>query len=577
MIWTLLVTLLSSPFPCSSFHLPTSTPIASLTPHYHDHANTRSTSAATTFHSRSSTIPRMSQNNNNDDDDDDNIATNSKTPSLKLFELEKAFEDDGENVVGTKFFGGNAVKEELYVPEEEERAAELQNVKREADEASEYRRFEDGAAFDALGKRVGVALQCAINALLYGDDSNNSIATWKEDAASFSWETPFQTNAKTPLAELAASKSFYNQLDVAILSAKTLQPNTVQIRWDIGAVWPNPWESRILLTGTSTLTVRDDVESNTIVLTKQVDRLDGTNPTDILGSLSSQLPPRFWDMYHIGMTPSAELDPRYTHVASDGLAYDSSKNIVPSTRGKRGMFSSYRLSYLPSRIVTEPSLIDTNGRDVRMAQALPNHGFTTAIKTMGPNKESFVPVSPIEVSISKSTEGEGSLITWSVPLPPQFASRLVLPLPSMEGEEWGDDDDGDNEAEEGPTKELATANLNGKSPLSFRRITTPRPDPPKALKCNYALRPNRLVATLPYGGNPQDEEVTQLRRQLYQEVVERDGFRPKLDPVTQRPIFFFWMNDAKACFTREGGLGMAVYEWRADWAKSNEVGIELEL
>jgi hypothetical protein len=97
------------------------------------------------------------------------------------------------------------------------------------------------------------------------------------------------------------------------------------------------------------------------------------------------------------------------------------------------------------------------------------------------------------------------------------------------------------------------------------------------LKCNYSLRPNRLVATLPYGGNPQDEEVTQLRRQLYQEVVERDGFRPKLDPVTNRPMFFFWMNDAKACFTREGGLGMAVYEWRADWAKSNEVGIELEL
>ena len=84
------------------------------------------------------------------------------------------------------------------------------------------------------------------------------------------------------------------------------------------------------------------------------------------------------------------------------------------------------------------------------------------------------------------------------------------------------------------------------------------------------------MATLPYAGNPQDEEVTKLRRQLYQQVVENDGYTPKLDPVTNRPIFFFWMNGAKACFTRGGGLGMAVYEWRGDWSKSNEVGIELE-
>jgi hypothetical protein len=37
------------------------------------------------------------------------------------------------------------------------------------------------------------------------------------------------------------------------------------------------------------------------------------------------------------------------------------------------------------------------------------------------------------------------------------------------------------------------------------------------------------------------------------------------------------MNDAKACFTRERGLGMVVYEWRAEWADSNEVVINLEL
>jgi hypothetical protein len=486
-----------------------------------------------------------------------------KSGNVKFFELDNAFDDDGENVVGSKFFGGSAVKEELYIPDEEERALELQN----AQVATEYKRFEDENVFDELGRRVGMAYQVALNEILYGDKGEEGVATtWREDVK-LVWETPIDAkNAKSPLMELKASKEFYNKLDVAILTAKTMKSTNdlheVQIRWDVGAVWPNPWESRILLTGTSMLTVREDGDN--LFLVKQVDQLDGSNPGDVVGSLSSQLKPRFWDFYHIGMTPSAELDPRFTHLSSDKLAFDSSKNVS----GKKGLFSGYKVSYIPSRLVTEPSLIDTNGRDARMAQCLPDHGFTTAIKTMGPNKESFVPVSPIEVCISNAEGEDGSLIKWSVPVPPEFASRLVLPLPTIEDEE-------DEEVEEENNDDLATSS---QSPLSrMGRPRTKRPDPPTSLQCNYTLRPSRLVATLPYAGNPQDEEVTQLRRQLYQEVVEKDGFKPKLDPVTNRPMFFFWMNDAKACFTRQGGLGMAVYEWRADWSKSNEVGIELEI
>jgi len=273
--------------------------------------------------------------------------------------------------------------------------------------------------------------------------------------------------------------------------------------------------------------------------------------------LSPQLLPRFWDFYHIGMTPSAERDPRLTQLSSDQLVLDFSN----TSRGKRGLFARYKVSYLPSRLVTEPSLVDVNGREARLAQCLPDHAFTTAIKTMGPNKESFVPVSPIEVGITKAVGKDGSQIKWSVPVPPEFASRPVLPLPSMEEETVSDQDE-----------DLSETLVSRPG-----RQTLKRPTPPTSMQCNYSLRPSRLVATIPYAGNPQDEEVTQLRKQLFQEVVERDGFKPKLDPVTNRPMFFFWMNDAKACFTRQGGLGMAVYEWRADWSKSNEVGIELEL
>jgi len=519
-------------------------------------------------HIRSSVVRRVSPN------EDGNEPSTDSSKKVKFFELDDAFEDDGENVVGTKFFGGNTMKEELYIPEEEEMALELQKVKpKQTKDDSEYNRFEDTNAFsDQLAKRAGEALQFAINKILYDDSTGDIVATWKENP-SIVWETPFpKTNnagGNSPLMEIKASKEFYNKLDVAILSAKTIEStaNTcvVEVRWDVGAVWPNPWESRVLLTGTSLLSVLDDKDNNVITLMKQVDKLDGNKPLDIVGSLSSQLSPRFWDVYHIGMSPSAERDPRLTALSNSQLS---------TSRGK-GLLSSYTLSHLPPRLVTEPALVDTNGRFGRAAQALPNHAFTTAIKTLGPNKEEFVPVSPIEVSISKVEGQNGSLIKWTVPVPPEFASKAVLPLPVIEEEE--EEEEEDNASNDDAVASSSTnPPSQTSSPYSSRIPNTPAPEAPQSLQCNYSLRPPRLVATLPYAGNPQDEEVTELRRQLYQQVVENDGFKPKLDPVTKRPVFFFWMNDAKACFTRAGGLGMAVYEWRADWAKANEIGIELE-
>mmetsp|Transcript_25788 Transcript_25788/g.61259 ORF Transcript_25788/g.61259 Transcript_25788/m.61259 type:complete len:512 (+) Transcript_25788:1-1536(+) len=501
----------------------------------------------------------------NDEDDNSMANPSSSASNIKFFELEDAFDDNGEDVVGTKFFGGNTMKDELYVPEEEEMATELQSVGQEADELV-YSRFEDTSSFeDETSRKVCGALQAAINQILHGADANSTASTaaalWREDPKVV-WDTPFSASEPSPLKQLGASKSFYSSLDIAVLSAKTIRSDedssTIQVRWDLGAVWPNPWESRVLITGTSQITTREDGDG-TLVLLKQVDILDGRDSSDIVGALSSQLMPRFWDIYHIGMSPSAETDPRFDVPLEKG-------KLSNASGGKKGLFSNYELSYLPPRLMTEASLIDDNGRAGRTAQALPNHSFTTAIKTMG-KRDYFVPVSPIEVTISKMQDGEGSEVKWSVPVPPYFASRATLPLPAYDESEHANEQSETNSG-------LAITKDNEVAKSSTRKLSAPPPKPPRSLECRYSVRPSRLVATIPFAGNPQDEEVAQLRRKLYDQVVERDGFKPKLDPITNRPQFFFWMNDAKACFSREG-LGMAVYEWRADWSKSNSVGIEL--
>eukprot|EP00970_Alexandrium_tamarense_P019918 scaffold14612_cov152-Alexandrium_tamarense.AAC.1 len=178
-----------------------------------------------------SSLQRMSN------DEDSESKSGKSSTSVKFFELDDAFEDDGDNVVGAKFFGGSTVKEELYVPEEEEMALQLQNV--DPKDETEYKRFEDENAFDTLGKRVGESLQAAINEILYNDEpGRGDIASWKE-GPSLTWETPFAksktSGGVSPLNELEASKLFYNKLDVAILSAKTVKSDVVEVRWDIGA------------------------------------------------------------------------------------------------------------------------------------------------------------------------------------------------------------------------------------------------------------------------------------------------------------------------------------------------------
>mmetsp|Transcript_12483 Transcript_12483/g.18322 ORF Transcript_12483/g.18322 Transcript_12483/m.18322 type:complete len:180 (+) Transcript_12483:987-1526(+) len=63
-------------------------------------------------------------------------------------------------------------------------------------------------------------------------------------------------------------------------------------------------------------------------------------------------------------------------------------------------------------------------------------------------------------------------------------------------------------------------------------------------------------------------------KKLYGAVI-KDGLQPKTDSEG-RPVFFFLTYDTKACYTAESGLGMCVYEYRAQFMKSQRVGIELE-
>jgi len=484
----------------------------------------------------------------------------------------KTVEKD-EEVYGAKFFGGSAIKEELFDEELEASADKLlrlypkkaskslvQTTEKEGSEEDQYlyHRFQDVNAFpDEQARTIAQRLQASIRMALYdmeneedgGITALSSIDSSIYSTNNFEWDTPLSKDksSRTPLDELTNSLSFYRKVDVAIISAQTTSSNTVKMRWEISLIWPTVYDSRVMIPGYSILTIDNNGDENASILSQQ-DFLEngGNNGKDIIRAISSQLQPRFWDLYHIGMTPSAELMPKLT----------------PKTAGK-GLLSSYNLYEIPERLVYQPKIVDTGGRIQREAQVLPNHSFCSIIKTTGPKANRYVTTSPVEVSIRREATSQSnditketgqddaispsqngakkskSVITWTVPLPSEFVSYAdALPLPE------GDKDDEEWDEKREPS-------------------------------CSYSYQRQRLVATMEYGGDVQDEQVTQVREKLYEQVI-KDGLKPKMDD-NGRPLFFFWQNDVKACFTANGGLGMAVYDWRPRSAKSNEVGIELEL
>jgi len=401
------------------------------------------------------------------------------------------------------------MKDELFDAEAESKANVLFS---EASVVSSYSRFEDTKAFpDPLAMSIAMKLQNEINQVTGGGIIDNVGSLYR--SSNMEWDTTFvkAKESATPLQELANALKYYNQVDVAVLSGKKVSDNQVELRWTVSVIWPNMWEAHVAFSGSSVLTLSDIDEP---LIIKQADRLD--DDADVLNVASGQFFPRFWDMYHVAMSPAAE----------------EMQRLKPSDGTTPGLFASYNVFDIAPRMVLKPSLIDADGREGRNAQILPMHSFSTIIRTTGPQIQRYVTTSPIEVSIKPMSSESGtkmSCITWTVPVATCVASKPELPLPVEENDELG---------------------------------------------CIYELEERRRVATLPFNGEPQDAEVSKARQQLF-EAVQKDGLIPKLDE-NGRPIFFFLQNEAKACFVEEG-LGMVIYEDRPSFTKSNEVGLELEL
>lgn len=458
-----------------------------------------------------------------------------KEPQITLnVEVDDDDNDEPAGIGGSEFFGGNKEKEEFY-----DETAERQ-ITLTAKPAKTYNRFENRQAFanDAVAN-LALQLQGTLNQLLYcSDDATSELSSSRLSyAKNFEWISPLTTKSSgsngstTPLTELQDAMGFYKHVDLAIVSGQQQQNNKngYEFQWELSVAWPTFWTPRILVLGSSTI-VLDNVDSSAadknIKIIKQVDKVVD-NGDLLLRTLLPQILPRFWDIYHIGMTPSSEMSPQLN-------------------RQEPGFFGiNYQVYDLPARWKIRSTRLETGTRQDGNAQFLPSHVFTSFIKTMGPTRDRYVPTTgtSVEIKLQATSSSGGAeedtnqqLLEWHVPMSVEAQAQLQWPIPGEDPE------------------------------------TNPNTQP----TCDYVLEPRKKVATVNFAGLAQDAEISQIRKDLYNQVL-KDGFKPKMDLDTGRPKFFFLSGTTKACFTRQGGLGMAVYEWRPKFANSNQVGLELEM
>jgi hypothetical protein len=463
-------------------------------------------------------------------------------------------EDQPAGVAGAQFFGGNKQKVELFDPQAELEAATLN---RQDEEATMYDRFDDRVAFsDDTTALVAKSIQLQLNGAVLQSEAMaaSADAFWPDLITEYAyadnvqWTTPFSSQTKQhPLRELQAARSFYRQIHVAITSGKPAvesdngKPSVFDLRWEISVSWPAIWEPRVKVTGTSRVTTTTVTTTTTTTATTlsgssrschQIVAQHDTLDTDLIPTIAAQILPRFWDVYHIGMTPAAEVLVPLRCQQKGGLW------LLPWWSTTSSAY--YTLQEYAPRLVLQPSMLDWGSRDDGNAAVLPNHAFSCVISTMGPTKQRYTPVTGVQVQLLPSTAPTPTNSTksplelqWQIPVATEYASNLVLSVPTVDFEHERDQ-----------------------------------------ASCRYVLLPRRKVATVPYGGSPQDAGISEIRKRLYEQVV-KDGLQPKLDEFG-RPLFFFAMNSIKACYC-ENGLGMAVYEWRPQFTRPNEVGIELEL
>ena len=272
--------------------------------------------------------------------------------------------------------------------------------------------------------------------------------------------------------------------------------------WVASGGWPVQWAPRVVLHGASVVSWDNEGRA--------VDVVDEwrASPQKLV---TDQIAPKFWDVYDLFATPTAERPGEET--------LDTVKLAGATARVVR----------TPPRLAMVASVVDvSNSRKQRVASALPD--FCFRVDTRNPTRGSTT-TAPLAISVEALPKSDGETtvrrkVTWRCPLPSRLGLDPADPrLPPLDGE-------------------LLDPSLS----------TGVAVDPSLA----YVLEPERYLLAAPFRGDVQDPAVDALRRELVA-AAAASGLVPKPGPNGGAPPALLRKWQAKLGYTGDGACVYAVY------------------
>ena len=321
-------------------------------------------------------------------------------------------------------------------------------------------------------------------------------------------------DADTYASKIRGARAFFSNRarpTLTVVSHRALGPTSASVRWILGVEWPTVWRARVNILGETRLRLRS---------ASAVEAAAETWHEPPLRVFTSQVLPRFRDMWSSWNTPTAEHVPIANEASADG----------------------YRIARIPPMRCVVAEWLETGELMLEEQAPLPPPAaFTGEVK----RAEWYSTVSPgiLERSVGKAELPGGMMQTaqrrrWIMPLPLRYADGVDVPLPDPDGSEEGDEPPGG---------------------VYGQRVT-------------YESWAGARLAVRALRGPPDNKKVL-LAAQELAAAAARDGLSPVLRGG--KPVFYQLSYDIKVGFNRRAELAMAAWLF-VPFVPFNEVGVLLE-
>ena len=324
------------------------------------------------------------------------------------------------------------------------------------------------------------------------------------------WDNPFVSSATQLFEGLTQFSQFFSEPALTIYNVTMLNSaaTELEIEYQLSFWYPMLWRPRIIIPGRAYIRTNDNFDS--------VSSVKENWDVSVLDIFTKQLPPRFWDFYHVFCSPTPEYPP-------------------VKVLGQAGQVSFVEL---PRTVAIEYKWTGLGKYPGPPLLALPGFALTGELRTSRPNRDPFYTALPVEVQSSRfisPTGAEMKTSSWILHVPTALQQKVFEEALSERKYDITDidnfeDEDADDLVDEvdfqaslenlSVMKSITGGVLRGNYTLDENKLVEFAEN--EKIEYFYRILPKRIVAQLDIFGEATPERISK-GVQVIKKAIESKG------------------------------------------------------